>query len=158
MTAGSGRVKVSFQVDADGLLSVSAREATTGTKTQINVKPSYGLTNEEVEQMLRDSIAHAGDDIQARQLAEQRVDADRAISALESALAIDGDIHLNENERSTLLECMKSLQKIKEKGDADHIKQAINELNDLSGPFAARRMNASIREAMAGHNIDEFSE
>ncbi|GMR06950.1 MAG: Fe-S protein assembly chaperone HscA [Gammaproteobacteria bacterium] len=158
MTAGSGRVKVSFQVDADGLLSVSAREATTGTKTQINVKPSYGLTNEEVEQMLRDSIAHAGDDIQVRQLAEQRVDADRAISALESALAIDGDIHLNESERSTLLECMKSLQKIKEKGDADHIKQAINELNELSGPFAARRMNASIREAMAGHNINEFSE
>jgi len=122
------------------------------------VKPSYGLTDEEVEQMLRDSIVHSGDDIQARQLAEQRVEADRAISALESALAIDGDIHLNESERSTLLECMKSLQEIKEKGDADHIKQAIKELNELSGPFAARRMNASIREAMAGHNINEFSE
>ncbi len=158
MTAGSGRVKVCFQVDADGLLSVSAREATTGTETQVNVKPSYGLTDEEVEQMLRDSIAHAGDDIQARQLVERRVEADRAISALESALAINGNIHLNKSERSALMECMKSLQQIKEKGDADNIKQAINELNELSGPFAARRMDASIREAMAGHNINEFSE
>ncbi len=158
MVAGSGRVKVSFQVDADGLLSVSATEATTGTETRVDVKPSYGLTDAEVEQMLRDSIVHASDDIQARQLAEQRVDADRAISALESALAVDGDTYLNESEHSALLECMKSLQRVKDKGDVDKIKQAINTLNELSGPFATRRMNASIREAMAGHNINEFSE
>ena len=158
MAAGSGRVKVSFQVDADGLLSVSAREATTGTETRVDVKPSYGLTDAEVEQMLRDSIAHASDDIQARQLAEQRVEADRAISALENALAIDGNTHLNDNERSALLECMEALGKIKEMDDPDNIKQAINELNELSEPFAARRMNASIQDAMAGHNINEFSE
>ncbi|MFW2438246.1 MAG: Fe-S protein assembly chaperone HscA [Arenicellales bacterium] len=158
MAAGCGRVKVSFQVDADGLLSVSAREATTGTETRVDVKPSYGLTDAEVEQMLRDSIVHASDDIQARQLAEQRVEADRAISALESALAIDGNTHLDDDERSTLLECMEALKKIKEIDDADNIKQAINKLNGLSEPFAARRMNASIQDAMAGHNINEFSE
>jgi molecular chaperone HscA len=158
MAAGSGRVKVSFQVDADGLLSVSATEATTGTETRVDVKPSYGLTDSEVEQMLRDSIAHASEDIKARQLAEQQVDAERAINALESALALDGDKFVDESERSALLECMKSLQEISEKGDADDIKRAIKLLNELSEPFAARRMNASIQDAMAGHNINEFSE
>ncbi len=158
MAAGSGRVKVSFQVDADGLLSVTAREATTGTETRVDVKPSYGLTDSEVEQMLRDSIAHANDDIHARQLAEQQVEADRAISALESALAIDGEIHLNESERNSLEKSMRELLEIKHTGNADDIKLAIKVLNELSEPFAARRMNASIQGAMAGHNINEFSE
>ncbi len=158
MAAGSGRVKVSFQVDADGLLSVSARESTTGTETRVDVKPSYGLTDTEVEQMLRESISHASGDMQARLLAEQRVDADRAISALVSALAIDGDVHLNEDEGNVLRQCMATLEQIKTQDDADAIKQAIKELNDLSQPFAARRMNASIQTAMAGHNINEFSE
>ncbi|NIA02906.1 MAG: Fe-S protein assembly chaperone HscA, partial [Planctomycetia bacterium] len=92
------------------------------------------------------------------QLAEQRVEADRAISALESALAIDGGKYLDKSEHKALLDCMQSLEEIKEKGDADTIKQTINKLNELSEPFAARRMNASIQDAMAGHNINEFSE
>ena len=95
MAAGSARITVSFKVDADGLLSVSAREATTGIETQVDVKPSYGLTDEEVEQMLRDSITFANDDIKARLLAEQRVEAERVILAIQSALDVDGDKFLN---------------------------------------------------------------
>jgi molecular chaperone HscA len=158
MAAGSARIKVSFQVDADGLLSVSAREATTGVETHIDVKPSYGLSNEEIEQMLRDSIAHAEEDINARQLAEQKVEAERVILALESALADDGDSLLNDDEKSDLISAMENLKRISDVGNADSIKRAISDLNELSEEFAARRMDASIRSVMAGHNINEFSE
>jgi molecular chaperone HscA len=157
MAAGSARIQVTFQVDADGLLSVSAKEATTGVEAKIDVKPSYGLTDAEIEQMLLDSIAYADDDIHARQLAEQRVEADRAISALESALAADGDKYLDDTERDELTSAMQSLLTLRESGDVEQIKQAISALNELSEPFAARRMNASIQSAMAGHNINEFS-
>ena len=158
MAAGNVRIKVSFQVDADGLLSVSAREATTGKETRIDVKPSYGLTDGEIEQMLRDSIAHASDDINARQLAEQRVEADRVILALESALEADGNKFLDNDERSALIRGMGDLKELTGSGSADSIKQAISDLNQLSEVFAARRMDASIRSVMAGHNINEFSE
>ena len=158
MAAGNGRVKVSFKVDADGLLSVTASEATTGVETHVDVKPSYGLTDEEIERMLRDSIEHANDDIYARQLAEQQVEADRAISALENALHKDGEQFLNASERSALNKGMQTLKAIRDSGDTESIKQAIADLNTLSEPFAARRMDASIRSAMAGHNINEFSE
>jgi molecular chaperone HscA len=158
MAAGSARIKVSFKVDADGLLSVSASESTTGVETHIDVKPSYGLTDEEIEQMLRDSIAHAEEDIHARQLAEQQVEAERVILALESALAVDGDKFLNEAEKSDLISAMEELKRLSDGGDADAIKRAINDLNELSEMFAARRMDASIRSVMAGHNINEFSD
>ncbi len=158
MVAGNARIKVSFQVDADGLLSVSAREATTGVETQIDVKPSYGLTDTEIEQMLRDSITYANDDVSARQLAEQQVEADRVILALESALAVDGSKLLDHEEISSLLTGMKDLKALTETGDSESIKQAVSDLNQLSEVFAARRMDASIRSVMAGHNINEFSE
>jgi molecular chaperone HscA len=158
MAAGNARIKVSFQVDADGLLSVSASESTTGVETRINVKPSYGLSEGEIEKMLMDSITHADEDIKARQLAEQQVEADRAIAALESALETDGDKYLDENEKESLLDGMESLKKIRNEGDAEKIKDAISGLNELSEIFAARRMNASIQNAMAGHNINEFTE
>jgi molecular chaperone HscA len=158
MVAGNARIKVSFQVDADGLLSVSAREATTGVETQIDVKPSYGLTDTEIEQMLRDSITYANDDIDARQLAEQQVEADRVILALESALAEDGSKLLDDDEISSLITGMKNLKTLAETGDSESIKQAVSDLNQLSEVFASRRMDASIRSVMAGHNINEFSE
>mgnify|MGYP001549766909 FL=1 len=158
MAAGVGRVKVSFKVDADGLLSVSAREATTGIETQVDVKPSYGLTDEEVEQMLRDSITFASDDVQTRLLAEQRVEAERVILAIESALEIDGDKFLDDNERSELVQGITELKVLTESDDAESIKQAVSALNNLSEVFASRRMDASIRTVMAGHNINEFSE
>ena len=158
MVAGNGRVKVSFQVDADGLLSVSARESTTGVETQIDVKPSYGLTETEIEQMLRDSITYADADINARQLAEQKVEADRVILAIDSALDKDGRLLLNDDEISSLRDGIENLKKITVTGDAETIKKAVSDLNQLSEFFAARRMDASIRSAMAGHNINEFSE
>ena len=158
MVAGHGRVKVSFQVDADGLLSVSARESTTGVETQIDVKPSYGLTDTEIEQMLRDSITYANADIDARQLAEQKVEADRVILAIESALDEDGHQLLDDDEISSLRDGMENLKTLAETGAAETIKKAVSDLNQLSRVFAARRMDASIRSVMAGHNINEFSE
>lgn len=158
MAAGSARITVSFKVDADGLLSVSAREATTGIETQVDVKPSYGLTDEEVEQMLRDSITFANDDIKARLLAEQRVEAERVILAIESALDVDGDKFLNDDERSELVKGINKLKELTDSDNAESIKQAANDLNQLSEVFASRRMDASIRSVMAGHNINEFSE
>ncbi|MGB5279823.1 MAG: Fe-S protein assembly chaperone HscA [Arenicellales bacterium] len=158
MAAGSARITVSFKVDADGLLSVSAREATTGIETQVDVKPSYGLTDEEVEQMLRDSITFANDDIKARLLAEQRVEAERVILAIQSALDVDGDKFLNDNERSELVKGINKLKELTDSDNAESIKQAANDLNQLSEVFASRRMDASIRSVMAGHNINEFSE
>ena len=158
LAAGSARIKVSFQVDADGLLSVTAREATTGTETQVDVKPSYGLTDDEIEQMLRDSITFADDDIHARLLAEQRVEAERVILAIQSALDADGDKFLDDNERTGLLNGIQALTKLIANDDSESIKQAVNDLNQLSEVFASRRMDASIRSVMAGHNINEFSE
>ncbi len=158
MAAGSARITVSFKVDADGLLSVSAREATTGIETQVDVKPSYGLTDEEVEQMLRDSITFANDDIKARLLAEQRVEAERVILAIQSALDVDGDKFLNDDEQSELVKGINKLKELADSDNAESIKQAANDLNQLSEVFASRRMDASIRSVMAGHNINEFSE
>lgn len=158
MAAGSGRVQVSFKVDADGLLSVSAREMTTGVQADVTIKPSYGLTDAEVEQMLRDSIDYAEEDMHARMLAEQRVDADRTIEALVSALEADGEAFLDEEERDRLTAAIDSLRTLREGHDADAIKQSVEALNALSEPFAARRMNAGIHSALAGHNINEFGE
>ena len=157
MAAGSGRVQVTFKVDADGLLSVSARETTTGVEAEVSIKPSYGLTDSEVEQMLRDSIDHAEEDMQARILAEVRVDADQTIDALVSALDADGERFLIEEEKDRLVAAIQSLRTLREGHDAEAIKQSIDALNTLSEPFAAQRMNAGIQEALAGHNIDEFN-
>ncbi|HBE93000.1 MAG TPA: Fe-S protein assembly chaperone HscA [Gammaproteobacteria bacterium] len=158
MAAGSGRVQVTFKVDADGLLSVSAKEATTGVEAEVSVKPSYGLTDSEVEQMLRDSIDYAEEDMHARLLAEQRVEADRTIEALVSALDADGERFLIEEERNRLSAAIQSLRLLRDGKDVDAIKQSIEALNNLSEPFAAQRMNAGIHEALAGHNINEFNE
>lgn len=158
LAAGSARIKVSFQVDADGLLSVTAREATTGIETQVDVKPSYGLTDDEIEKMLRDSITFADDDIHARLLAEQRVEAERVILAIQGALDTDGDKFLDDNERTELLNGIQALTGMIASDDSESIKQAVNDLNQLSEVFASRRMDASIRSVMAGHNINEFSE
>ena len=158
MAAGSGRVQVAFKVDADGLLSVSARETTTGVEAEVSVKPSYGLTDSEVEQMLRDSIDYAEEDMHARMLAEVRVDADRTIEALVSALAADGERFLIEEESARLSAAIEALHSLRDGENVEAIKQSIEALNVMSEPFAAQRMNAGIHEALAGHNINEFSE
>jgi len=157
MVAGAARIRVTFQVDADGLLSVSAREQTTGVESSVQVKPSYGLSDTEIETMIRDAMQYAQHDIAARNLNEQRVEAQRVIDALAQALKEDGDKHLSTAEYEQLRQGMQELHNIMQQNDHLKIKQAIDTLNQQSLEFAARRMNASIQKAMAGHKIDEFS-
>ncbi|MGB5443622.1 MAG: Fe-S protein assembly chaperone HscA [Gammaproteobacteria bacterium] len=156
MVAGAARIKVTFQVDADGLLSVTAEEQTRGVKTSIEVKPSYGLGDTEIETMLRDSMEFALDDRDARRLREEQVDADRVLEALQAALAIDGDKLLDQAERSAIDAAAARLGEVRRGNDYRAIKQAIEAVETASSGYVERRMNSSIREAMAGHRLDEF--
>ncbi len=155
MVAGAARIRVSFQVDADGLLSVSAKEQTTGMESGIEVKPSYGLSDSEIETMLRDSMNHAADDVAARKLREQQVEAERVLEALAAALAQDGAL-LDESERKAINAAAGHLQDAHAGNDASIIKQAMSELDRASTEFVARRMNGSIRKALSGHKVEEF--
>ena len=156
MTAGAARIRVSFQIDADGLLSVSAKELTTGMESSVVVKPSYGLTDNEIERMLRDSIAHAREDEAARQLHERQVDAERLIEAVRRALAADGAL-LDTKERAEIDRHLDGLIAAREENDAARIKQAIKALDSATQTFAARRMDANIRRALTGRKLEEFS-
>jgi len=155
MTAGAARIRVTFQVDADGLLSVTAREQISGVESTVQVKPSFGLTDNEIETMLRDSIDHAEGDVAARMLREQQVDADRILESVESAIAADGQLLASE-EHARIEQAMASLRELRDHGDAQQVKQAVQALNEASTDFAARRMDAGIQSAMTGHKIDEF--
>ena len=156
MTAGAARIRVSYQIDADGLLSVSAREQTTGVESNVTVKPSYGLTDNEIERMLRDSIAHAHEDEAARQLREQQVEADRLIEAVRAALAADGAV-VEANERNGIEKGLAQLQAARGGHDPAAIKRAIKQLDQLTQTFAQRRMDENVRKALAGHSLDEFA-
>ncbi|MCK9532414.1 MAG: Fe-S protein assembly chaperone HscA [Gammaproteobacteria bacterium] len=156
MMAGAARIRVTFQVDADGLLSVSAREMTSGVEASIQVKPSYGLTDKEIETMLRDSLSHAHEDMDARTLREQQVEADRVVEALESALANDGDALLSRDERAELEAAMQRVREARQGSDHRAIRRTVDECNKASTEFAARRMNASIQKALAGRALDEI--
>ena len=156
MTAGAARICVTFQVDADGLLSVMAREQSTGVESSIQVKPSYGLSEEEIANMLQDSMAHARDDMDARNLREQQVEADRAIEALEIALETDGAALLTADERAALEEHMERVRKLRDGSDFRTLRRELESLNKESAEFAARRMNVNIKRALAGHKIEEF--
>ncbi len=156
MAAGAARIRVTFQVDADGLLSVMAREQATGVESSIQVKPSYGLSDEEITQMLKDSMDHARDDMDARNLREQQVEAERVLEALEVALAADGDTLLSPEERGDLEQGMAVLREVKQDSDEKAIKRAIDALNAKSTEFAARRMNASIQKALSGQDLEKF--
>ncbi|NOX77228.1 MAG: Fe-S protein assembly chaperone HscA [Gammaproteobacteria bacterium] len=156
MVAGAARIRVTFQVDADGLLSVSAREETSGVESTVQVKPSYGLSDDEIVDMLQDSMAHAEGDVSVRMLREQQVEAKRILESLDAALREDGAI-LSENERAALDAAVVALREAEVGDDARHIKTAIQALNAASTEFAARRMDASIKGAMAGRKVEEFS-
>jgi molecular chaperone HscA len=158
MVAGAARIRVTFQVDADGLLSVSAREQTTGVESSVQVKPSYGLSDTEIETMLREAMQHAQQDIDARNLHEQLVEAQRVIEALARALQQDGDTYLSQQERDQLQDGVQRLRDTMTQTDHKQIKQAVDALNQQSTEFAARRMNASIQKAMAGHKVDDFGD
>jgi molecular chaperone HscA len=156
MVAGAARIRVTFQVDADGLLSVAAREQGTGVEATVTVKPSYGLTDSEIEQMLRDSIAHAGEDNAARNLREQQVDADRILEAVQAALNADGDRYLDRDERAAIDAALVALHTARAGSDMAAIKQAAAVVDQVTQVFAARRMDAGVRAALAGHRLDEF--
>ena len=156
MVAGAARIRVTFQVDADGLLSVTAREQTSGVQSSIEVKPSYGLTDTEIEHMLRDSMAHAQDDMESRRLREQQVEADRAIEALQAALAKDGDLYLSTEERGIIDQALQNLMSKRQGTDNAEIKSALDGLEKACAAYVERRMNSSIQEAMSGHRVTDF--
>lgn len=153
--AGAARIRVTFQVDADGLLSVSAREQSSGVEARIEVKPSYGLTDDEVSRMLTESIAHVHDDIAARKLAEATVDAEGLLAAIDVALASDGDL-LDAAERSALDAAIAAMRAALAARQTVGINQAMAALNEASGDFAARRMDRNIRRALTGQKISEL--
>jgi molecular chaperone HscA len=156
MAAGAARVRVTFQVDADGLLSVSAREQTSGVEANIVVKPSYGLTDDEIAAMLQSSFSHAEADKEARALREAQVEAEQLLLAIRAALEQDGDALLNSEERAELERHMDALQGALAGTDRDAIMRAAEALNHASETFAGRRMDASIQKALAGQKIDEL--
>ena len=155
MTAGAARIRVSYQVDADGLLSVTAEEASSGISADIMVKPSYGLTDAEIESMLLASMEHAHDDIDSRMLREQQVEARRVIEALDSALQEDGERLLSETERENLQAHRNQLEAIINSAPRETLKMQIKALEKASETYVARRMNASVHQALAGRQVDE---
>jgi molecular chaperone HscA len=158
MVAGAARIKVTFQVDADGLLSVAAREETTGVESAIEVKPSYGLSDSEISRMLEQSYQNAGEDRDTRALREQQVDADGLLQALAVALQADGESLLNETEQRQLLADMELLQQARDHGSTAEISAQIKRVGQASEDFAARRMDASIKKALAGKSLAELNE
>ena len=154
MVAGAARIQVTFQVDADGLLSVSAREKTTGVEASIVVKPSYGLSDDEVARMLKEGFAHAAEDRDARALAEQLVEAAALLESLRAALAADADL-LAPQERAALDAAVAALERSREGTDHRAVKAAIEAVNAASTEFAGRRMDRAVSGALAGRRVDE---
>jgi molecular chaperone HscA len=154
MVAGAARVRVSFQVDADGLLSVSAREVTSGVEAAVTVRPSYGLSDDEVVRMLADSIDHAREDQRMRALRELQVDGRRLIETTRAALLADADL-LDASERARVDEALAALSTVVDGNDEDSLRNATVDLTRATEEFAARRMNRSIRSALAGSRIDD---
>jgi molecular chaperone HscA len=155
MTAGAARIRVSFAVDADGLLTVSADERTTGVQQRIEVKPSYGLSHDDMADMLYDSLENAEADMTARLLTEARVEARRNLLALDAALTKDGAL-LDANERAELDQGRARLEAAIAGEDRDEINAAAEALETLSKPFAERRMDRGIREALSGKSVNEL--
>jgi molecular chaperone HscA len=156
MVAGAARVRVSYQVDADGLLEVSAREMTSGVQSSIVVKPSFGLQEQDIETMLRESQTRALEDKELRSLREKQVEAERHIEALEAALRADGAALLSKTEYGGLVACMDSLKAVLAGTDAALIDKLTHDLNARSSDFAARRMDRGIKAALAGHTLEEI--
>jgi molecular chaperone HscA len=156
MVAGAARIRVTFQVDADGLLSVSAREASTGVEAAVEVKPSYGLADDQVARMLAESFQSADADMQARALRELQVESEQMIAATEAALAVDAQL-LSSTERAVIDGLIERLRRAGAGADRRAIKALLDEVNLATGDFAARRMDQSIRAALAGRKLDEVS-
>ncbi|CAI3787131.1 Chaperone protein HscA [Pseudomonas sp. MM227] len=158
MVAGAAKIRVTFQVDADGLLSVSARELGSGVEASIQVKPSYGLTDGEVARMLTDSFQYAGDDKVARQLREHQVDGERLLEAVQAALDADGERLLDDEERMVIGLQMDELRARVKGDDGPAIEQQTKLLSQVTDAFAARRMNNAVKDALSGRNLNEIEE
>ena len=156
MVAGAARIRVTFQIDADGLLSVSAREQTTGVQAQIEVKPSYGLDDETITKMLSDSISHAGGDAAARARAEAVVEAESLLGAVEAALALDGDL-LDEGSLAAIRAQIAALQSLLPEAEATPIRNAAAALASLTDDFAAKRMDRNIQRALTGQRVEDMA-
>ncbi|WP_339522664.1 Fe-S protein assembly chaperone HscA [Pseudomonas sp. EA_35y_Pfl2_R111] len=158
MVAGAAKIRVTFQVDADGLLSVAARELASGVEASIQVKPSYGLTDGEIARMLQDSFKNAGDDKVARVLREQQVDARRLLEAVEAALLADGERLLDADERLAIDAQIELLRELMAGSDGLAIEQQTKRLTQVTDAFAARRLDATVKAALAGRSLDEIEE
>ncbi len=156
MVAGAARIRVTFSVDADGLLNVDAEEQSSGIKASVEVKPAYGLTDSEIEAMLSDSIDHAKGDMETRRLREEQVAAERVIEALTAALRDDGDTLLSAEERTQIDAALASLIEASKSSGHKVIKAAVKALETQCDFYVERRMNASVKTAMSGHTVDEF--
>jgi molecular chaperone HscA len=155
MVAGAARIRVTFQVDADGLLNVSAREQGSGVEASITVKPSYGLGDAQIAQMLKDGFAHAEDDLQLRKLREARVEAERLALATRAALAADGHL-LDDDDRAKVQALAEAAERMTRSDDAEAIEAATKALTQGTEAFAAARMNHGIRQALAGRKVEEI--
>ena len=158
MVAGAAKIRVTFQVDADGLLSVAARELGSGVESSIQVKPSYGLTDGEIARMLKDSFEHAGSDKQARQLREHQVDGERLLEAVQGALDADGERLLSAEEREAIAFQMQQLRDLLAGTDGPAIEQQTKILSQVTDAFAARRLDSTVKAALAGRNLNEIEE
>ena len=158
MVAGAAKIRVTFQVDADGLLSVAARELGSGVEASIQVKPSYGLTDGEIARMLQDSFKNAGDDKAARVLREQQVEAERLLEAVQAALDVDGERLLDEDERLAIVATMDELRVLAGGDDAHAIEQQTKRLSQITDAFAARRMDATVKAALSGRRLNEIED
>lgn len=156
MVAGAAKIRVTFQVDADGLLGVTARELGSGIEASIQVKPSYGLTDDEIGGMLKASFENAAQDKQARALQEQRVDAERLLETVRSALAADADKLLTANERAVIEESMRALDTVRQAEDINAIARHVQQLNHATNEFATRRLDATVQAALAGRLLNEM--
>ncbi|PKM34103.1 MAG: Fe-S protein assembly chaperone HscA [Gammaproteobacteria bacterium HGW-Gammaproteobacteria-12] len=158
MVAGAAKIRVTFQVDADGLLSVAARELGSGVESSIQVKPSYGLTDGEIARMLQDSFQNAGGDKAARVLREQQVDGQRLIEAVEAALQADGERLLDAEEREVIELQVQELRDLLAGNDGLAIERQTKRLSQVTDAFAARRLDSTVKAALAGRNLNEIEE
>lgn len=156
MVAGAAKIRVTFQVDADGLLSVTARELASGVEASIQVKPSYGLTDTEISDMLKASFENAANDKQLRALQEQRVDAERLLETVRAALKADAETLLTEQEREVIEQCMSALDAVRHGNDVNAIARHVQQLNHATNEFAARRLDATVKSALAGRQLNEM--
>jgi molecular chaperone HscA len=156
MVAGSARIRVTFQVDADGLLNVSAREMSSGVEAAIAVKPSYGLSDAEITRMLEDSNQFAQDDMMARALREQQVEANQLLEAVQNALQQDGEALLSKEEQARIADSMAALRTTLQSTDHLALKRAISQLNDATVAFAQARMDSNVAHALAGRKLSEL--